>query len=85
MRLLSRVERHSDLVGRMAETLGVDLLDAAQAGRIGEGALSSVVYNCMGCDQPQACEGWLAAHIQGADAAPAYCRNKALLDRLASR
>lgn len=85
MGLLTRLDRHADLVGRMADTLGVDLVEAAQRGDIGEGSLRNAVHTCMGCTQPGACESWLDAHSQGASETPDFCRNKAMLDRMATR
>jgi hypothetical protein len=82
MGLFDKVERHADLVGQMASTLDVDLAQAVQAGQVGEGALRSVVYNCMGCDAPAACKDWLNGHPDGAATAPDYCRNKSLLERI---
>ena len=84
MALFSKFDRHADLVGRMADTLDVDLVEAAEAGQIGETALRSTVLACMGCEAPGACEGWLSDHSDGAAATPDYCRNKAMLDRLAA-
>lgn len=82
MSFLKKVDRHSALVGRMAETLGADVVGAAMNGAVPETVLRSAVYNCMRCDAPEACEHWLEDHAEGAEVAPDYCRNKALLERL---
>jgi hypothetical protein len=37
----------------------------------------------MGCREAGACQGWLDAHPEGADATPGYCRNKERLEALA--
>ncbi len=85
MGLLSKIDRHAELVHRMAETLGIDLAAAAQRGEVTEEMLRSVVLTCTGCDHTGACEAWLDGHEDGAEATPDYCRNKAVLDRLAAR
>lgn len=83
MGLLSRLDRHADLVHRMAERLGIDLVEATQRGEVSEEALRSVVLTCTGCHQTGDCESWLAEHSGGANETPDYCRNKDLLNRLA--
>lgn len=83
MSYFSRLDRHSGLVGRMADTLGADIVGAAMSGSVPETALRTAVYGCMCCEETEACEHWLEDHAGGAKAAPDYCRNKALLDRLA--
>ena len=83
MGLFKRIDRHAALVGRMADTLQIDLAKAAQTGVVPEQSLRSVVLNCTGCQETGACEGWLDAHESAAET-PAYCRNKSLFDRLAA-
>jgi len=82
MGVLDRIDRHADLVDRMADTVGVNLVEAAQRGEIAEGTLRSAVFSCIGCTEPLACKDWLDAHPDGAHETPEYCRNKALFDRL---
>ena len=72
MGLTALVDRHSELVGRMTETLDIDLVAAAQSGAMPEEALRSVVYACTGCSQAGACGEWLDAHEGGADSAPGH-------------
>ena len=83
MSFFTKVDRHSALVGRMADTLGADMVGASVSGAVPETALRSAVYNCMSCDETEACEHWLEDHAEGAATTPDYCRNKALLERLA--
>ena len=83
MSFFTKVDRHSALVGRMADALGADLAGASASGAVPETALRSAVYNCMSCDEPEACEHWLEDSAAGSAATPDYCRNKALLERLA--
>jgi len=72
MGLTALVDRHSELVGRMTETLDIDLVAAAQSGAMPEEGLRSVVYACTGCSQAGACGEWLDAHEGGADSAPGH-------------
>lgn len=76
------LDRHARLVGRMTKTLGIDLVEAAQRGEIAQENLRSVVFACTGCTRAGECAHWLDSHAEGAEAAPDYCRNKALFDRL---
>lgn len=64
---------HVRLMTRMARTTGSDLdvLNDAQ--------WSAALKRCCGCAQPGACSSWLAQHSQGADQAPDYCANAALM------
>jgi len=82
MSILNKFDRHSNLVSKMADTLGADIVDAAMRGSVPETAIRSAVYGCMTCKDPDACEHWLADHPDGADHTPDYCRNKAMLERL---
>ena len=82
MSLFSKIEKHAVLVGRMSDTLGVDLVGASMDGGAPETTLRTAIYGCMGCKETDACEEWLASH-ETASEAPDYCRNKRLLDRLA--
>ncbi|MFD1911448.1 DUF6455 family protein [Halodurantibacterium flavum] len=88
---LTRLDRHATLVGRMAETTGIDMADALVTGRLSGPSLRGAVLRCCGCDKAEACQGWLDAQERGrqerqAGAAPAtapdYCRNRDLMARL---
>lgn len=81
-------DTHANLVDRMSETLGLDLAEMAQRG-VGPSEEESKlrVHRCLGCTDPEQCVGFLDAHAETgniADAAPAYCRNKQTLERLAA-
>lgn len=83
MSWMSRLNRHSTLVGRMAETLGVDLAEEMMRGKLSPEEWRGAVLSCTGCSNPDGCDSWLAAHGDGADRAPGYCRNKDRLEALA--
>jgi hypothetical protein len=80
---MDRFDKHAELVNRMAGTLGVDLAEEMLRGDLPTQDLRATVLNCMGCREAGACETWLAAHPEGADATPGYCRNKERLEALA--
>jgi hypothetical protein len=79
---MDRFDMHAGLVARMAKTLGADLEEAAQRGKLPEG-LGSLVLSCTGCREAGACAGWLGENADGADAAPGYCVNGERLRALA--
>lgn len=77
-----KFDRHEQLVGRMADTLGVDLAEAVQRGELPPEDLRRSVFNCMGCREADACGHWLEEHSAGSDVTPEYCRNDALFRSL---
>ena len=80
-----RLEKHERLVSQMAETLGLDLVEEVQRGNLAPSELRNRVFRCVGCDCTQACASWMADHVQGAEAAPEYCRNHQMFADLAAR
>lgn len=83
MNMIRRIDRHAGLVGQMAETVRVDLGDALAFGALSGEEVRGAVLRCMACESNEICSHWLDAHAEtGADAAPDYCRNRALLERL---
>ena len=83
MSIFAKFDRHAGLMGRMADTLGVDLAAASLSGKLAPEEYRNAVIRCTGCTQPGACADWIAAHPNGARHAPDYCRNKERLERLA--
>jgi hypothetical protein len=71
------------LMGRMAETLGVDLEAAAMQGVLPPETQTAMVQACGGCAKPGACGHWLERTAR-ATAAPEYCRNADILRALAT-
>ncbi len=82
MGFLSRIDRHTDLFQKMADTVGVDLGEAVYRGQLPPEGLRGAVLACMSCQGAAECPGWLGAHAEGSSAAPDYCRNRTLLARL---
>jgi hypothetical protein len=81
---MNRFDKHADLVGRMAETLGVDLGEQMMRGALPPTDMRAAVMACMGCKAAGDCVTWLDAHAEGSDIAPSYCRNKERLQALAA-
>ena len=82
MGLFSKLDKHSGLIGTMAETVHVDLTEAMANGQLSGQELRNAVMACMGCEGVCDCAEWLEAHKAGADATPSYCRNAGLMARL---
>ncbi|MDH3265236.1 MAG: DUF6455 family protein [Paracoccaceae bacterium] len=74
----SKLARHANLVNTMASTVGADLSRAVAEGRLTGEGLRTAVLRCSGCEHPGECGDWLEGHADGAEAAPGYCRNRAL-------
>lgn len=75
------LKRHAALVDRMATAVGIDLEEAALAGRLAIDDIAEAVLRCTGCSAPEACPSWTEAQAGNA-AAPGYCRNRDMLARL---
>ncbi len=82
MGLLDKLDRHSGLMNRMAETVHADLTDAMSHDKLNAYELRNAVLACMGCENPTDCEHWLQDHKAGAEDTPDYCRNRDMMLRL---
>ena len=82
MEIFRKLDRHADLVNRMASTVGADLETALLRGQLGGQELRSAVLRCVGCEGGADCPDWLAAHETGATETPEYCRNRNLFAAL---
>lgn len=69
------MRRHTDLVDRMADTLGIDLEEKVYAGQLDPETLCDAVLRCTGCSDPDGCEKWLAAQDGVVENPPIMCRN----------
>ncbi|MDX2482424.1 MAG: DUF6455 family protein [Pseudodonghicola sp.] len=70
---------HAALVDRMASALGIDLEDAALAGRLAFDEISDAVLRCTGCSDPAQCASWT---VRPVETTPGYCSNRDLMMRL---
>jgi len=83
MALLEGLDRTSDLMMRMSDTLGVDLGEALLEGRLTGADLRSAAVRCSGCEAADVCGGWMAEQAgTNPEAAPGYCNNADLFARL---
>jgi hypothetical protein len=82
MGLFSKLDRHADLMHRMADTVGVDLGDAVARGTLSPEELRGAVFSCMACEGGAECGDWLDNHPAGSAETPCYCRNQQMLGRL---
>lgn len=78
MGFFEKMSQRLGLMDRMSDTLGAD------TGALAPAAYRTAVLRCASCGQGDACKGWLDRHDH-ANAAPGYCRNKSLLEGLATR
>jgi len=76
------LKRHAALLDEMAQTLGIDLEEAAIRGDLRIDDISEAVLRCTGCPDPRHCRHWLQDHTEGATATPDYCSNAALFQQL---
>ncbi|MFN3938231.1 MAG: DUF6455 family protein [Gemmobacter sp.] len=79
---LDRLNRHADLVNRMAEATSTDLVAALDAGALSPPELRAAVLRCTACDCVENCTDWLDSGASGARMPPAFCRNERLFARL---
>jgi len=79
---MKTLDRHAELTRKMAESLDLDIGKSMLDGKLSALEYRGAVVSCTQCSNPDDCETWLEAHGDGAEAPPAYCRNKALLARL---
>lgn len=75
------VAHHAGLMEAMAETVGSDLGDAIADHRLSASDYRTAVMRCTTCEASEECPHWAESHA-GAEATPAYCRNRDLLERL---
>jgi len=75
------VAHHAGLMEQMAETVGADLHEAVAEHRLSAADYRTAVIRCTTCEGAEECAQWMESHA-GAEAAPAYCRNGDLLERL---
>ncbi len=83
MGFIDRIDRHANLVNRMADTVGADMGQALLDGRVTPQDLRGAVLRCARCEHVGKCVSWLGRHdATGADATPAYCSNRRLMARV---
>jgi len=81
MKVLGDTLYHLRLLGRMGHTIGADLAQAFETGKIDNTAWAEMITICRACPHTQHCHSWLNANEQ-ADAPLRGCRNCETLMRL---
>lgn len=82
MGLLNKIDHHATVMGRMAETLGVDFAESVATSPSTVRDYRQAVLRCTACTHEEDCMRWMQENPRAA-AAPDYCRNKDILERLA--
>lgn len=68
---------------KMADAVGLSLVDAWSAGRLSPQAFDGMITRCRGCSEPRACARLLEGR-PALDKPPAYCANADFFDGLAT-
>ena len=71
------------LTRSVARTVGVNLSEAMNEGRLSADEYAGLVTRCRMCPHPETCEVWLAANGAGAPLVPDHCANAEPLNRMA--
>ena len=74
-----RLDRHADLVTRMGDAVGVDIVEQVQRGAVSENQLAGMVTRCVGCTEAESCEQWLQANPRGKNATLLNCCGRSIL------
>lgn len=74
MGFFTKLDQHADLMGGMAERLGIDLPEYMGNHPYAAGTYRSALMGCAACGKAGQCAMWQDTHDH-ADAAPGYCRN----------
>ena len=82
VRPLGDEQKHYWMARRMAKTVGVNLGEAYEAGKLSQEEWAVTVQRCRGCNWAEGCEKWLPQHQDGAERPPRACANLALWERL---
>ena len=71
------------LTRSVARTVGLNLSDAIDEGKLSVEDYAEMVTRCRMCPHPETCEVWLAANGKGALLVPDHCANATSLNRVA--
>jgi hypothetical protein len=83
MQSQATLKRHAALIDNMAQALDIDLEEHMLRGNLTISELEDAVLRCTVCSKPDACDHWVAERAgQTASAAPGYCRNADVFQRL---
>ncbi|TMV10369.1 hypothetical protein FGK63_01575 [Ruegeria sediminis] len=79
---LGDIEKHFWLTRSVARCMDVSLSEAMAEGRLTEQGYAEMVTRCRAADCHRQCELWLATRQACAEAAPEFCANADVLNRL---
>lgn len=82
MGLFATLDRHTDLMTRMAARTGADLSGAILKGELSAAGMRGAVLRCTGCAEAERCARWLDMQVPAPAAVPDYCANSELMTRL---
>lgn len=82
MGMFDKIGRRASVMGKMAETLGVDFAEKISQDPSVATTYREAVMRCSHCSHDGECKGWMAEHSTASET-PDYCRNKDLLESLA--
>ncbi len=74
MGFFTKLDQHADLMGGMADRVGVDLADYMGNHPYEAGSYRSALFSCAACEKGEQCRMWQETHDHAAKA-PGYCRN----------
>jgi len=77
-----RFTHHARLVSKMADRVGIDIVEEMQRGKLDAEDLRMMVHRCEGCTEPEACLE-LLQRGEGRTA-PEYCRNTHVFESMKS-
>lgn len=81
MSFFDRLVRNVDLMPRVAKRLGIDWTRRMASDPYAASEYRDALMRCAECPHDGACRAWLDKTVNSA-AAPDYCRNRQMLDRL---
>ncbi|MDP7151399.1 MAG: DUF6455 family protein [Paracoccaceae bacterium] len=76
-----RYTKHAKLVSKMADKVGLDLLEKMQRGELDSEDLRMMVHRCEGCTDPEDCRHKLESG-QITESPPDYCRNAPIFEAM---
>lgn len=83
MKILEKFSHRAEVMGQMAQTLGVDFGGRIACDHSAAAQYRGAVMRCASCTHEAECLSWMNGQ-KNAKEAPKYCKNKDLLDSLSS-
>ncbi|MBY5974436.1 DUF6455 family protein [Pseudooceanicola marinus] len=83
MGFFSKLDKHADLMGGMADRVGLDMAEKMVDESVANGYRAAII-RCATCREAGACAQWQAEHAT-AEHTPGYCRNAGWFEALATK